>query len=338
MKPCFIVAELSANHHNDLAIAEQTIRAMAKAGADAVKLQTYKPESLTLPLQNDYFGKPLSGGLWDGRTLWDLYAEAALRYEWHKPLMELAHELGMVCFSSPFDFEAVTFLESIGNPIYKIASFEITDIPLIRACAATQKPVIISTGVATDSDIELALQACFAEGNHDVTLLKCTSQYPATIADANLLTMVDMRQRFKVQVGVSDHTAGHAVPVTAVALGATVVEKHFVLDRSLGGADAAFSMEPDEFAAMVKAVRETEHALGKVTYAVTEKDKLRRRSLFVSRPMKAGEPFTNDNVKSLRGGQGLAPTRLPEVLATVAACDIPAGVPLKESFIGAPTK
>jgi pseudaminic acid synthase len=285
----FIIAELSANHNNDYDLSVKTIQAMAKAGADAVKVQTYRPESLSLDLDTGYFA-PRTEGLWKGYTPWKLYTEAAMPYEWQPKLKKVAEDLGMVFFSSPFDLEAVDFLESINVPLYKIASLEITDIPLIQYAASKGKPMIISTGVADIGDIELALQACRDVGNNDITILKCTSQYPATIEQANLLTIPDMKQRFGVKVGVSDHTIGSMVPVVAVSLGATVVEKHFILDRKLGGPDSAFSMEPHEFKQMVEAVRQAEDAFGSVTFDVSEKDKARRRSLFVVKDIKAGEP------------------------------------------------
>lgn len=305
----FIIAELSANHNNDFDLAVRTLEAMAESGADAVKIQTYKPESLTLDLDTGYFA-PRTEGLWKGYTPWNLFTEAALPYEWQPKLQKIAHELGMEFFSSPFDKEAVDFLESLNVPMFKIASFEITDIPLIEYAASKGKPMIISTGVAEIEDIELALEACRKVGNHDITLLKCTSQYPATIDQANLLTIPDMKSRFGVKVGVSDHTMGSLVPTVAVSLGATIVEKHFILDRGLGGPDSAFSMEPNEFKEMVQAVRKAEAALGFVSYEVSEKDKNRRRSLFVRKDIKAGELITDDHVRSIRPGFGMHPKEL----------------------------
>lgn len=314
----FIIAELSANHNNDFDLAVNTIKAMAKAGANAVKVQTYTADSLAINIDNDIFGKR-KDGLWKGRTLWDLYKEASMPYEWHEPLQKVAQELGLVFFSSPFDLDGVALLEELNVPLYKIASFEITDIPLIRAVAKTGKPIIISTGVAQEEDIALALETCHRENNHQITLLKCTSNYPSTLADANLKTMVDMRDRFNSTVGVSDHTMGSVVPITATAMGARVIEKHFILDRALGGPDSAFSMEPDEFTEMVKSVRQVELTLGKVTYEVNEKDKLRRRSLYACEPIQKGQPFTRKNVKSLRTGFGLAPQHLDALLSRNAS-------------------
>jgi len=322
----FIIAELSANHNNDFDLAVKTIEAMAEAGADAVKVQTYKPQSLTIDSDTGYFA-PRTEGLWRGYTPWKLYTEAAMPYEWQPRLKKIAEDLGLVFFSSPFDKEGVDFLESINVPLYKIASFEITDIPLIEYVASKGKPMIISTGVADVEDIELALETCRRVGNNQITLLKCTSRYPATIEDANLLTIPEMRERFGVKVGVSDHTMGGVVPTVAVALGATVVEKHFILDRKSGGPDSAFSMEPHEFKEMVQAVRQAEAALGQVTYKVSDSDKNRRRSLFVVKDIKAGETFTLENVRSIRPGYGLHPKYLKDILGKKATHDHKRGEP-----------
>lgn len=328
----FIIAELSANHNNDYNLAVKTIEAMAKAGADAVKFQTYKAESLTLDVENDYF-MTNPNGLWKNYTPWKLFEEASMPYEWQPKLKEYAESLGLICFSSPFDFEGVDFLEKMDCPIYKVASPEITDIPLIKYMAEKGKPMIISTGMASLSDIELALAACYSANNYDVSLLKCTSEYPAPIEKANLLTIPNMKNTFGVRVGLSDHTFGSTVPIVAVTLGATIVEKHFVLDRSKGGPDSAFSMEPQEFAEMVKAVREAEKASGVVSYAITEQTKARRRSLFVVKDIKKGEKLTSENVKSIRPGVGLAPIYYYEVLGKVASKDIKKGDKLELSMI-----
>jgi pseudaminic acid synthase len=322
-----IIAELSANHNNDFHLAVKTIEAMAAAGADAVKLQTYKPESLTVDLGTGYFA-PRTEGLWEGYTPWKLFSEAAMPYEWQPKLKKVAEDLGLTFFSSPFDLEAVDFLEGIDCPIYKIASFEITDIPLIEYAASKGKPMIISTGVAEVEDIELAIDTCRKVGNNDITILKCTSQYPAQISDANLATIPDMIKRFGVKVGVSDHTMGSLIPTVAVSLGATVVEKHFILDRSLGGPDSSFSMEPQEFREMVEAVRQAESSLGSINYSVAEKDKLRRRSLFVVKDIKAGETFTEENIRSIRPGYGMHPKYLGGILGKVAKVDLKIGTPL----------
>jgi pseudaminic acid synthase len=316
-KKTYIIAEISANHNNDFDLAVKTLEAMAESGADAVKVQTYKPQSLTINLDTGHFASR-KDGLWKGYTPWKLFTEAAMPYEWQPILQKIAENLGLEFFSSPFDLEGVDFLETLNVPRYKIASFEITDIPLITYAASKGKPMIISTGVAEIEDIELALEACYNAGNKDITLLKCTSQYPATIEQANLKTMVDMKERFGVKVGLSDHTIGSLVPTVAVSLGAEVVEKHFILDRSLRGPDSAFSMEPDEFAEMVSAIRNTEKVLGSVTYEVSETDKMRRRSLFVVEDIKAGDIITEKNVRSVRPGFGLHPKYLPEVLGKEA--------------------
>lgn len=323
----FIIAELSANHNNDFNLAVKTIKAMADSGADAVKVQTYKPESLTIDIDTGYFA-PRQDGLWKGYTPWKLFSEAAMPYEWQPKLKKIAEDLGLVFFSSPFDKEGVDFLESIDVPLYKIASFEITDIPLIEYTASKGKPIIISTGVAEIDDIQLAIDTCRNVGNKNITILKCTSNYPAKIDDANLFTIPDMKKRFEVEVGVSDHTIGSLVPTIAVSLGATVVEKHFILNRNLGGPDSAFSMEPQEFKDMVQSVRQVESALGKVNYEVTENDKIRRRSLFVVKDIKAGETLTEKNIRSIRPGYGLHPEFLNDILGRKAARDIAKGEPI----------
>lgn len=325
-KNVFIIAELSANHNNDFSLAERTIKAMAESGADAVKVQTYTPDSLTLDVDNEYFG-PRKEGLWKGRKLYELYEEAAMPYEWQPKLQKIAHDLGMEFFSSPFDKEGVDFLESLNVPKYKIASFEITDIPLIEYAASKGKPMIISTGVAELADIELAVKTCRNTGNDDITLLKCTSEYPSTIEAANLRTIPNLKETFGVKVGVSDHTMGSTVPIVAVAFGATVVEKHFILDRSLGGPDSSFSMEPNEFSAMVKGIREAEASLGEITYDVSEKNKLRRRSLFVAKDIKKGEVITEEHLKSVRPGHGMHPKYYLDFIGTSAIKDYIKGEP-----------
>jgi pseudaminic acid synthase len=329
----YIIAELSANHNNDYDLAVRTIQAMADAGADAVKVQTYRADSLALDIENEYFG-PKTSGLWKGRRPYELYQEASMPYEWQPELQRIAEELGMEFFSSPFDLAAVDFLECLDVPRYKIASFEITDIPLIRYAARTGKPMIMSTGIATEEDIQRAIDACRAEGNEDITILKCTSNYPAELKDANLRTIPDMIKRFGVKVGLSDHTPGHLVPTVAVALGACVVEKHFILDRKLGGPDAAFSLEPQEFKAMVDAVRATEATLGAVTYAIKPGQELRRRSLFAVQDIAAGESFTLDNVRSLRPGHGLHPRFFPDILGKPAQRAYQRGEPISVEEAG----
>jgi pseudaminic acid synthase len=326
MSKTFIVAELSANHGHKLDVALESVRAAKEAGADAVKIQTYTADTITLNCDADDF--KVKGTLWDGRTLYDLYQEAYTPWEWHQAIFDEAKKCGLICFSTPFDKTAVDFLEDLGNPIMKIASFEITDIPLIEYAAKKGKPMVISTGIAMPEDIELAVKTCKDAGNDDITLLKCTSSYPAPIEDANLMTMVDMKQRYRVRVGLSDHTMGYDVAVAAVALGATLIEKHFILDRSIGGPDAAFSMEKVEFAAMVKAIRNVEKALGEVIYP-TDPSKIKgrefSRSLYVAKDIKAGEKFTEENVRSVRPGFGLHPKYLPEILNKTATRDMKIG-------------
>ena len=313
----YIIAELSANHNNDYNLAVNTIEAMAAAGADAVKVQTYTPDSLTLDIDNEFFG-PRPSGLWKGRTPYELFQEASMPYEWQPKLKKVANNLGIEFFSSPFDLQGVDFLEAMGVPMYKIASLEITDIPLIKYTASKGKPIIISTGVADLSDIELAIKACRSVGNNDITILKCTSEYPAPFDKANLRTIPNMKDTFGVKVGVSDHTMGSTVPVVAVALGATVVEKHFVLDRSMGGPDAAFSMEPHEFKELVKSVREAEASVGEIKYGVSDESKIRRRSLFVVKDLKQGEIITKQHVRSIRPGNGMHPQELDNIVGKVA--------------------
>ena len=315
MSKTFIIAELSANHGHKLEVALESVRAAKEAGADAVKIQTYTADTITLNCEVDDF--KVKGTLWDGRTLYDLYQEAYTPWEWHQAIFDEAKKCGLICFSTPFDKTAVDFLEDLGNPIMKIASFEITDIPLIEYAAKKGKPMVLSTGIAMPEDIELAVKTCKDAGNNDVTLLKCTSSYPAPIEDANLMTMVDMKQRYGIKVGLSDHTLGNDVAVAAVALGATMVEKHFIMNRSIGGPDAAFSMEKDEFAAMVKSIRNVEKALGEVFYP-TDPTKIKgrefSRSLYVAEDVKSGDVITEKNVRSVRPGLGLHPKYLPEVL------------------------
>lgn len=325
----FIIAELSANHGHKLDIAIETIRAAKRAGADAIKLQTTKPDIITIDCDNKYF--KIEGGLWHGRNLYDLYKETYMPWEWHKELFRVAKEEGLLCFSTPFDKTAVDFLEQFNPPVYKIASFEIQDIPLIEYAASKGKPIIISTGIAELEDIELAVKTCRDAGNNNVTLLKCTSSYPAPIEEANLTTIPDLKQRFGVEVGLSDHTLGIVAPVVAVTLGARVIEKHFILDKSIGGPDASFSLDEKEFTEMVNAVRQAEQAVGKVSYELTDKVKASRkfaRSLFVVKDIKKGEKFTEENVRSIRPGYGLHPKYLKEVIGKVAKDDLERGTPL----------
>ena len=326
MSKTFIVAELSANHGHRLDLALESVRAAKAAGADAIKIQTYTADTITLNCSREDF--QVKGTLWDGRTLYDLYQEAFTPWEWHEAIFEEARKQGLVCFSTPFDKTAVDFLEELGNPICKIASFEITDIPLIDYAARKGKPMVISTGIALPEDIALAVKTCREAGNEDITLLKCTSSYPAPIEDANLRTMLDMKARYGVKVGLSDHTLGRDVAVAAVALGATLVEKHFIMDRSIGGPDAAFSMEKDEFAAMVQAIRNVEKAMGSVVYptdAACIKGREFCRSLYVAQDMKEGDVITEEKVRSVRPGFGLHPKYLPLILGKRMACDARVG-------------
>ena len=331
----FIVAELSANHNHRKEIAIETIRAAKKAGADAIKLQTYTPDTLTIDCDNEYF-QIGHGTLWDGKTLYQLYGEAFTPWEWHEDLFKVAEEEGLICFSSPFDKTAVDFLEGFNVPAYKIASFEIQDIPLIEYVASKGKPVIFSTGIATYEDIELAMKTIRGVGNNEIVLLKCTSSYPAPLELANMRTMSDMARQFDVMVGLSDHTIGNTVPVTATALGAKMIEKHFILDKSIGGPDADFSLDPSEFRSMVDAVRKVEEALGGVSYQVSEKVEANRkfaRSLFVVEDIPEGGELTKDNVRSIRPGYGMHPKHYSDVLGRITKKAVPKGTPLSFSLI-----
>ena len=331
----FIVAELSANHNGSKDVALKTIRAAKRAGADAVKFQTYTADTITLDCQNEDF-KIKQGTLWDGRYLYDLYQEAYTPWEWHRELYDVAKAEGLICFSSPFDKSAVDFLESLGNPIYKIASFEITDVDLIAYAARKGKPMVISTGIATEEDIRLAVDTCRSAGNNDITLLKCTSSYPAPIEEANLCMIADLANRFKVKVGLSDHTLGSIAGITAVSLGACMIEKHFILDRSIGGPDAFFSMNELEFSQMVKDIRTVESAIGQVNYEPTDKMTAGRafsRSLYVAENMKKGEVITEINVRSVRPGYGLHPKYLPEILGKKVNRDIEKGTRFTLDYI-----
>jgi pseudaminic acid synthase len=313
---CFIIAELSANHNGDLNVAIETIRAAKRAGADAIKLQTYTPDTLTIDCDKDYF-KIDGGTLWDGKTLYKLYSEAFTPWEWHQQLFNVAKEEGLICFSSPFDKTAVDFLEKLDVPAYKIASFEIQDIPLIAYTASKGKPIIMSTGIAEENDIALAVKTCREAGNQEIILLKCTSSYPAPLELANLNTIKDLKTRFDVEVGFSDHTYGFLAPVVATTLGAKVIEKHFILNKEIGGPDADFSLDEKEFTAMVQAVRDAEKLLGTISYEISEKVKKNRkfaRSLFVVEDVKKGELITTKNVRSIRPGYGLHPKYYNEIL------------------------
>ena len=331
----FVIAELSANHNGSLETALETIRAAKRTGANAIKLQTYTADTLTIQSDKDDFIIK-SGSIWDGKTFYDLYKSAYTPWEWHEELFNCAKEEGLICFSSPFDKSAVDFLENLSVPAYKIASFEITDIPLIEYVASKGKPVILSTGIATSEDIELALDACYRMGNQNIALLKCTSSYPAPIEEANMAMIPDFKERFKVIPGLSDHTLGSTVPIVATTLGARIIEKHFILDRSIGGPDASFSMNEKEFTEMVKAVRETEKAVGVVSYEPTQKQIKGRefsRSLYVVEDIKKGEIISEKNVRSIRPGFGLHPKYYNNVKGKMVLNDLKRGDGLKESVI-----
>jgi pseudaminic acid synthase len=333
--PVFIIAELSANHNGSIDTAIETIKAAKRAGADAIKLQTYTADTITIDSKkSDFILK--SGSIWDGKYFYDLYKEAYTPWEWHEQLFRVAKDVGLISFSSPFDPTAVEFLEKLKVPAYKIASFEITDIPLIELVASKGKPVIISTGIATTEDIELALDACRRMGNNDIALLKCTSSYPAPIEEANMCMVKDLAERYQVISGLSDHTMGATVPIVATAFGAKIIEKHFILDRSIGGPDASFSMNEKEFTEMVKVVREAEKAIGVVDYHLTEKQKKGRdfsRSLYVVENVKKGEVFSRDNVRSIRPGFGMHPKEYKNILGKSASCDIEKGTALKKELM-----
>lgn len=333
--PTLIIAELSANHNRNLELARQTIAAMAESGADAVKVQTFHPHTMTLDSDQAWF-QTRPGTLWEGRSLHDLYREAELPWEWHAELKDLAHKLGMVFFSSPFDDTAVQFLEELDVPIYKIASPEITDIPLLKAVGATGKPVILSTGIAQAEDIELALNTLRAAGTQQIAALKCTTAYPAPYNEINLRAIPLLKKQYTIIPGLSDHTLGISIPVAAVALGARIIEKHFILDGSKGGVDSAFSLEPDDFKSMVQAVREVELALGQADLNLSpsaEKSRVARRSIFAAEEIAEGELFSIKNIRVLRPGLGLHPKHYCDILGTEAQKNIARGTPLEKEHV-----
>ncbi|WP_311886187.1 MULTISPECIES: pseudaminic acid synthase [unclassified Pseudomonas] len=334
--PPFIIAEMSGNHNQSLDVALQIVEAAAKAGAHALKLQTYTAETMTLDLSEGEFFIKDPGSLWAGTSLYDLYEQAHTPWEWHAPIFARAKELGMLAFSTPFDGSAVDFLESLDVPAYKIASFENTDLPLIRRVAATGKPLIISTGMASIAELDEAVRAAREAGCKDLVLLKCTSTYPATPLNSNVRTIAHLRELFGCEVGLSDHSMGVGVSVAAVALGATVVEKHFTLDRSAGGVDASFSLEPAEMASLVVETERAWQAMGQVHYGVTEAERkslVYRRSLYVTADMAAGEPFSPDNLRAIRPGLGLPPKHTDAVLGRRARMPIKRGTPLDWSLV-----
>ena len=327
----FIIAEMSGNHNQSFERALEIVESAARTGVDALKIQTYTADTMTLNLDKGEFAIRDPKSLWNGRTLYDLYQEAHTPWDWHKPIFDRCKELGIFGFSTPFDFTSVEFLEKLNVPFYKIASFELNDIPLIRRVARTGKPMILSTGMASDVEIREALEAAQAEGNDQIVILKCTSTYPASPENTNILTISDMRERFQAQVGLSDHTMGTGVALAAVALGATVIEKHFTLSRADGGVDSEFSMEPSEMRSLVVESERAWQALGKVSYGPTEKEKPSlqfRRSLYICADLKAGDILDEANLRSIRPGLGLAPKFLAELLGKRVKKDIPRGTPM----------
>ena len=325
---------MSANHCGDKELAQKIIAKAKEVGADAVKLQTYTADTLTIDCKNSEF--KLSGGtLWDDKYLYDLYKEAYTPWEWQKELKEYADSIGIELFSTPFDNSAVDFLESLNVKKYKIAAFEAIDYPLIKYTASKEKPIIMSTGISSFEEIQEAIDVCKSVGNKDITILKCTSAYPAKLEDMNLTTISDMYEKFApqgVKIGLSDHSMSIVPPITAVALGATVIEKHFTLDRALGGADGAFSLNPEEFKAMVQAVRDTEKVLGKVDYTVNQQNRKFARSLYVVKDIKKGEKFTLENIRSIRPSNGLHTKYYEDILGKTAKCDLTFGTPMKEEY------
>jgi len=336
--PTYIIAELSANHNQDFEQAVQIIRAAKEAGADAVKLQTYTPDTITIRSDREYF-RVGGGTLWDGKTLYELYGEAYTPWEWQPKLKRAANDLGLDLFSSPFDETAVDFLERMHVPAYKVASFELVDIPLIQKIASTGKPMIMSTGMATIEEIDEAIQAARQAGAEQIALLKCTSTYPALPEDMNLSSIPALVSRFSVPVGLSDHSPGAAVPVAAVVLGACIVEKHLTLSRQVQGPDSAFSMEPQEFKMMVDAVRIAEKSIGVPHFGPTaheQASQVFRRSLFVVEPVKQGELFTARNVRSIRPAHGLHTRHRKDIIGKRAARDIDAGTPVSWDLVQSP--
>lgn len=331
----FIIAEMSGNHNGDINIAKETIRAAKRTGADCIKLQTYTADTITLNVKTDMF-KAQKGSHWDGQYLHDLYKQAHTPWEWHAELFECAHKEGIIIFSSPFDPTAVDLLEKLNAPAYKIASYEITDIPLIEYAAKKGKPIIISTGIADADDIDLAIKTCRDAGNNDISILKCTSSYPSLPEDTNLITMPEIAKRWNVMVGLSDHTMGIEAPVVAVALGARIIEKHFIISRDMGGVDSHFSLDEKEFKQMVDAVRVAEKMLGKIDLGMDAKKLANRefsRSLFIVEDMRAGDVLTEKNVRSVRPGHGLHPKHFKSILGKRVKIDLTIGMPMSLDYI-----
>jgi N-acetylneuraminate synthase len=337
-RPPFIVAELSGNHNQSLELALEIVDAAAKAGVHALKLQTYTADTMTLDIHEGDFYINTLNSLWYGKSLYQLYQQAYTPWEWHKPIFDRCKERGIICFSTPFDITAVDFLESLEVPCYKIASFENTDLPLIRKVASTGKPMIISTGMATISELDETVRTAREAGCQDLILLKCTSTYPATPKDSNLLTIPHLRDLFNVQVGLSDHTMGIGVAVASVALGATFIEKHFTLRRADGGVDSAFSMEPEEMHQLVVETEKAWQSMGKINYGATEAEKASlnfRRSLYVSQDMKAGDVFTPKNLRAVRPGLGLSPKYYDIFLGQIIKQDVKKGTPVNWNLLKA---
>ena len=331
LKSPFIIAELSGNHDQDFDTAKAMIKAAAEAGVDAIKLQTYTANTMTLNVRNEEFMIGEADSLWQGQNLYDLYGKACTPWEWHKPLFEYAESLGLTAFSSPFDASAVEFLQSLNVPLYKVASFELTDIPLIQKIAETGKPTIMSTGMATLEEIEEAVSAFRHISDAELVLLKCTSTYPANMADSNLATIPDLVKRFDCRVGLSDHTRGIGASVASIAFGATVIEKHFVLDRSAGGVDAEFSMEPGEMAALVEACHQAYTAIGSIMYGgsdAEQKAKKYRRSIYLAQDLSAGTVLQPEHIKIIRPSLGLAPKHWNDVLGKTLSSNVQLGQPL----------
>lgn len=329
--PPWVIAEMSGNHNQSMERAKAIVAAAAAAGAHAIKIQTYTPDTMTLDLADGGFAVTGSNALWGGKTLYQLYREAQTPWEWHAPLFDYARKLGLIAFSTPFDETAVDFLESLDVPCYKIASFENTDLPLIRKVAATGKPMIVSTGMATLAELDELVGTARAAGAKDLMLLKCTSTYPASPANSHVRTLPHLRELFGCEVGLSDHTPGLGAAVAAVALGATAIEKHFTLSRADGGVDAAFSLEPEEMRSLAIETERAWQSLGSIRYGPTAAEQpslMFRRSLYVVRDMKAGETFGRENLRAIRPGRGLAPKYLDVLLGKTAGCDIPRGTPM----------
>lgn len=332
--PAYIIAEMSGNHAGSIERAKEIIHAAKESGADCIKIQTYTPDTITMDCDNEYF--QIEQGTWNGENLYQLYGKAYTPWEWQKELKEEADKVGIDFFSTPFDKTSVDFLEEIGMEFYKIASFELVDLPLIKYVAEKGKPIILSTGMSTLAEIQEAAEVIRATGNHQFAFLRCASAYPAISDEMNLATMVDMGERFEVPVGLSDHSMGGLAAVTAVAMGASIIEKHFCLSREIENPDSSFSMEPEEFAQMVRDIRQAEKAMGTVSYGVTEQEKsnhIFRKSIFVTKAVKAGESFTEDNIRVIRPGFGLHPREFENVLGKVALQDIERGMPLKASYV-----